>query len=168
MNLAGFPVVLSDTAGMRESDDLVEREGIRRAKERLENCDLRICVFDSSRLEVSQELKDLIDENTIVIFNKADLLPATISTQELIHQARLEDVRPQSYLISCSSQAGLSEMLEGLAVRVKAMCEGSGSHTPALTQTRHRENLQGCVEALKYFMGKTVMYSIDLHFVYVL
>ncbi|XP_075887327.1 5-taurinomethyluridine-[tRNA] synthase subunit GTPB3, mitochondrial isoform X3 [Nelusetta ayraudi] len=50
LDIGGFPVLLSDTAGLRESPDLVEREGVRRARERMEQADLTLVVADCDHL----------------------------------------------------------------------------------------------------------------------
>ncbi len=76
INLDGIPVKVIDTAGIRETEDVVERIGVERSKEKLEEADLVLLVLDTSR-ELDQEDKDIIesvkDKKCILILNKIDL-----------------------------------------------------------------------------------------------
>lgn len=76
VSVGGFVLKLSDTAGIRETSDVVESMGVKRAKERIESAALIIAVFDSSR-EISDEDREIIeltkDKNTIAVINKNDL-----------------------------------------------------------------------------------------------
>ena len=78
LNMGGYAVRLVDTAGLRDSEDVVEREGVRRAKRRAENAQLRVVLFDATDARLSDELLQtaaMVDERTIVVFSKVDLLP---------------------------------------------------------------------------------------------
>ena len=76
INLDGIPIRIIDTAGIRESQDIVEKIGIQKSKEKINEADLIILVLDASR-ELDDEDKDIIeavkDKNTIVLLNKSDL-----------------------------------------------------------------------------------------------
>ena len=81
LNVGGYAVRLVDTAGLRDSEDVVEREGVRRAKRRAEDAQVRVVVFDASDARLSDELLQtaaMVDERTIVVFSKVDLLPPTV------------------------------------------------------------------------------------------
>ncbi len=85
MNIEGIPVRLVDTAGIRETDDIIEKMGVDRAKNYLAQADLVICVIDASKpiLEAEIELlKEVSHKNTIVLLNKADI--NTVITKEEI------------------------------------------------------------------------------------
>jgi len=81
LDLRGYPVTLVDTAGLRESQDAIESEGIRRALKRAEQADLKLLIFDG-QFWPSRDLPTdaLKDDNSILIVNKADLLPAMDET----------------------------------------------------------------------------------------
>jgi tRNA modification GTPase len=70
MDIAGFLVKISDTAGIRESSDLIEKEGIKRAINKANSADLKIYLIDATNPEFD---KNLIDEKTILVINKIDL-----------------------------------------------------------------------------------------------
>ena len=79
IDLEGIPVHVADTAGIRETSDLIEAEGVRRARQALEAADIVLLIKDASEQETPEE--DLIAEfppgvATIIVGNKIDLLPA--------------------------------------------------------------------------------------------
>ena len=85
VNINGVPLKLIDTAGIRETDDIVEQIGVERSKKALKEADLVLLVLNASEpltaqdrqlLEISQET------NRIILLNKTDL-PETIETSEL-------------------------------------------------------------------------------------
>src|SRR5262249_1642324 len=77
LDLGGYPVVLADTAGVRDSADSVEEEGVRRARARAASADLKLLVLDATKPEEAAALRDLIDARTIVVVNKSDLMQET-------------------------------------------------------------------------------------------
>ena len=79
IDLAGYPVVLADTAGLRDSADLIEQEGLRRALARAEASELRLFVYDSGRPEDAQGAAAWPGPDTLVVANKIDLLPRSPS-----------------------------------------------------------------------------------------
>ncbi|PRP80033.1 tRNA modification GTPase [Planoprotostelium fungivorum] len=72
LNFSGFPVVFSDTAGIRNSSEKIEIEGIKRAKERYNSADLRICLLDADDIGKIDEISDMVVPGTIVVINKVD------------------------------------------------------------------------------------------------
>jgi tRNA modification GTPase len=75
IDLAGYPVVLADTAGLRESDDLVEQEGLRRALRRAEEAEIRLFVFDARCPNETRSAAAWPGPDTILVANKIDLVP---------------------------------------------------------------------------------------------
>ncbi|MFT5703776.1 MAG: tRNA modification GTPase, partial [Rickettsiales bacterium] len=71
LNIAGIPVIISDTAGIRDTKDLVEIEGVKRALQKANDADLKIFVSDLYSLSSIND--NLIDSNTILVINKIDL-----------------------------------------------------------------------------------------------
>ena len=72
LDLGGYPVALADTAGLRDSSDPVEGEGIRRAKARAAAADLKLVLFDASAPPDPESLA-LLDERSVVLATKSDL-----------------------------------------------------------------------------------------------
>ena len=91
----GIVINLFDTAGIRESDDVVEGIGIKKSVEKLEKSDLVIAVFDSLNFdEEDKEILKLVkNKDTIVVFNKSDILENKDNTQLFI-SALNKDIEP--------------------------------------------------------------------------
>ena len=73
LNLNGLPVVVSDTAGIRESKNEIEKKGIKLALKRAEDADLNIVVIEPKNADFTGFLKDLISDKSILVVNKSDL-----------------------------------------------------------------------------------------------
>jgi tRNA modification GTPase len=140
MDLAGYPVLMADTAGIRESVGDIEAEGVRRARERAADADLRIVVIDGHSAEGVNIAEDLIDEATIVVVNKIDLgKPWGDWGKEAL----------ASFPISVLTGEGIEEFLLGLESAVK---ERIGvTESPVITRARHRDAVQDCLSALDRF-----------------
>uniref|UniRef100_A0A3Q2TU02 5-taurinomethyluridine-[tRNA] synthase subunit GTPB3, mitochondrial n=1 Tax=Fundulus heteroclitus TaxID=8078 RepID=A0A3Q2TU02_FUNHE len=166
LDIGGFPVLLSDTAGLRDSPDLVEQEGVRRARERVQQADLTLVVVDSTILpsEVKQAgavlLKHLESVLTsqeqpeagrcLLVLNKTDLLPEA-QREQLSLGLRGTSGLPPVCLISCQTSEGLKDFLTVLQSTVQTMCADPLSGAPTLTQARHRAHLQQCAAALAQY-----------------
>lgn len=209
VNIGGFPVALSDTAGLRQSDDVVEIEGIRRALDRYLKADLKILMIDSlsfcdnlstnknvqssvkSYIHLLTSLTQLEDvgenpycdsdrkdnisgenshsghivqkdtssskpidrieeismENIIVVLNKTDKL------SEKEFKALHDHVHGMNYefhvcLLSCLTNYGFTEFLGDLKMRVKDLCGDPLVGHPSLTQERHRDLINRCLQNL--------------------
>ncbi|KAM3619584.1 uncharacterized protein V6R79_010459 [Siganus canaliculatus] len=166
LDIGGFPVVLSDTAGLRESPDLVEMEGVRRARERVEQADLTLVVVDCTDLpsdtqqtaaflhshlrSVLQTQEQSETDKFLLVLNKTDLLPEE-QQQKLHRELSCVSGLPAVSLISCHTNEGLQEFLSALHSSVKALCGDPLVGAPTLTQARHRAHLQQCFAALAQY-----------------
>ena len=148
LNLAGYPLLVADTAGLRTSGDAIEAEGVRRAKAWAEDADLKLALFDGEGLpHFDAETQGLLDAQTIVAVNKLDTLDAALhDIPETI------DGFPVLAL-SVKSGAGLDDLLDQLTVRVAERCHAA-SEGPAPTRARHRESLQRTEQALARFLAR--------------
>ncbi|WP_225770336.1 tRNA uridine-5-carboxymethylaminomethyl(34) synthesis GTPase MnmE [Inquilinus sp. Marseille-Q2685] len=132
LDLRGFPVVLADTAGLRETFDEIEAEGIRRSHRRAAEADLRLVIRDAAD-PASGDPALGPGPDTIRVVNKIDRSPDA---------PRAEDEIP----ISVRTGAGLDRLLDVLAGAVERRLTGDGS--PALTRARHRAALEDARDAL--------------------
>uniref|UniRef100_A0A6P8S3U3 5-taurinomethyluridine-[tRNA] synthase subunit GTPB3, mitochondrial n=1 Tax=Geotrypetes seraphini TaxID=260995 RepID=A0A6P8S3U3_GEOSA len=169
LNIGGYPVVLSDTAGLRETEDSIEQEGMRRAWERLDQADLVVAVMDSaelSRVLSSSEggsrnvlqgclknMSTLPSDNGmlqtrpyILALNKVDLLEPAAQERLVVACREMELI--QACLLSCRTGEGLEGFLNLLKENLEKMCGNPLVGTPSLTQTRHRLHLASCLEAM--------------------
>ena len=140
LNLDGYPVVVSDTAGIRASKDEIEKKGIKLALKRAEEADLRLVVVEPKSLNFKGFLKDLLDENSILVINKSDLLNKNLDSQIM----KLEHVA-----ISILNNSNLDILIN----RIKSKLKNKFVSTEdiLITRERHRQHLEQCVEHLKSF-----------------
>lgn len=129
--IGGYAVTLSDTAGLRDSDDVVEAEGIRRAHARAVGADLRLWVRSPSETANDDPAAQFAKADDLQVLNKADL-GALAPVEGMQHLA-----------VSTQSGQGLSELHDWIAARLAR--DLSGADFPAVTRERHRRRL---VEAL--------------------
>jgi tRNA modification GTPase len=134
--LAGFPVTLADTAGLRESAEIVESEGIRRALARAEEADIRIGVVDSSDVSRNQESGLPLREGDLLVFNKTDIgAPQTLT------------LPCESRSVSARTGAGIDAVEAWLEETVRTRL--SAREAPALSRARHRRAVTEGREALR-------------------
>ena len=136
LDLAGYPVIVADTAGLRAAVDAIEGEGVRRALARAEQADLRLLVLDASADTADADLLDMINEDTIPVLNKIDLAAPPPCLGGLT-----------AVPISVKTGAGLATLLAAVETAVTARLELSGG--PSLTRARHRAALEICLAALQ-------------------
>ena len=74
LNINGFDVNIFDTAGIRETSDIIEEEGVKRAVKTASSADLKILIIDVNNFNLNSKITDLIDENTLILINKIDLI----------------------------------------------------------------------------------------------
>lgn len=145
LDLGGFPVVIADTAGLRESKAAVEQEGVRRARARAAESDLRMTLFDGKIWpKCDPETRALVDENTLPVITKADL-HAKIENPQIGGVAAIS--------LSAKTGEGMEALLERLEEAIRARM--AGSETAPLTRLRHRRHLEECLGALERFPKAT-------------
>jgi tRNA modification GTPase len=141
LDLAGYPVILADTAGLREARDAIEAEGIKRARARAAAADLTIVVLDIARPDAAAAMNAELATAAIVVGNKLDLLETADRDSAL---ARLP---PSAVALSTVTGEGLTLLLGRLAETVKERYAATAG--PVLTRSRHRAALADCVAALR-------------------
>ncbi|NOY52065.1 MAG: tRNA uridine-5-carboxymethylaminomethyl(34) synthesis GTPase MnmE [Deltaproteobacteria bacterium] len=150
VNIEGIPFCFLDTAGFRQSEDPVEREGIRRSREAIERADLILLLFDLSRRpdEEDREIVRLTrGKDVVLIFNKKDLVPDENRGNQFFGEL-IKEISPKIMIHTCLLHAdGIKE----LKVRLKDLIlEGKKafSESVIVTQTRHLHALKEAREAL--------------------
>ena len=141
LDLGGWPVIVADTAGLRDSDCEIESEGVRRAEARAAVADFKLCVFDGTRYpDLDAATLEMIDESTLVVLNKRDLMDDEVSST----------LRGRPVLIlSAKAGDGVDQLVAALAEIVESrFAVGSA---PVLTRERHRTAVAEAVAALTRF-----------------
>ena len=136
LDLGGVPVTVADTAGLRESADAVEAEGVRRARCWAESADLRIAVFAAPEWPgMERATETAMNGAAVVAVNKIDLTGG-----------RVPAGGPAAVGISCRDGRGLAGLEAELGSWVRRLAAPGSA--PALTRARHRAALGECCEAL--------------------
>ncbi len=138
LNLGGFPVILMDTAGIREAAGEVEQEGIRRALAHTRAADLVLWLRDAT--EPCGGAPDLLTVESgakvIEALNKIDLTAA--------------EPRGDALPLSVKTGEGVDRLIARLTEEVQQAADIG--ENPAITRTRHRHELERCSQALDNFL----------------
>jgi len=131
MDIDGYPVIVADTAGLRDSNEEIEAEGIRRAKQQADQADMILAVIDGSVDDNDAETNKLPPEKTVRLINKAD---------------KISDRKGTDLFVSAKTGEGIDALLDLIGKTVvDAM---SMNEEPSLTRLRHRQALENCVDSL--------------------
>jgi tRNA modification GTPase len=135
IDLGGYPVVLADTAGLRDSGDAIEQEGLRRARRRADEADLRLFVYDARHPADAEGAAAWPEDATIRVANKIDLLPRACASLPV-------DAVP----VSALTGDGVEALLVGLG---DAVAKTYRNAAPTLTRARHRAALEDAATAFE-------------------
>jgi len=150
LNIDGYPVIVSDTAGIRESKNEIERKGIKLSLNRAEEADLKLVVVDAKNLDFTDVLKGFLDENAILVINKSDLLEGDIDP---------EIKKLNHVLISIKQNLNIDELI--LKIKDDLKSKFISSDDILITRERHRQHLEQCLEQLKNFNKKKEVEDFD-------
>ena len=150
LNLDGYPVIISDTAGIRDSIDEIEKKGIKLALEKAENADLNIIVLEPKSVNLSHFLNGIAYKNAIVVINKTDLG---------IDKLNNEFKKYNPIQISIKEEKNLDKLLNLIKENLKN--KFISSEEIFITRQRHRMNLEECVTCLKNFEEKNTKEDFD-------
>lgn len=141
-DLGGYPVIFTDTAGIRHSDDQIEQQGIAIAMDKIAKADIVLALFDASidTPEIFKEIKKESENKLLYTANKIDTLTSE-QCSNLKNQGCI--------LISANQGIGLDVLLEHISAEIKNKFTSSSSIL--ITRQRYREALKECVENLRAF-----------------
>jgi tRNA modification GTPase len=148
LDLDGYPLTLLDTAGIRDSCDPVEQEGVRRARERAAAADLVLWVTDASAADGAVDIGPRpIDAQVWRLRNKIDLVAAdAVAKAGPRTESSSKDGINRSLTISAATGAGVDTLIAALAVHAGKFF--SSTEPPLVTRARHRRALEETVAAL--------------------
>ncbi len=150
LNIDGYPVIISDTAGIRDSQDEIEKKGIKLSLNKAEEADLKLVVVDAKSLDFTDVLKDLLHENAILVINKSDLLEKNIDP---------EIKKTNHVLISIKENKNIEELI--LKIKNNLKNKFITSDDILITRERHRQHLQQCLDNLNNFNQKKEIEDFD-------
>ncbi len=143
LDLGGYPVVVADTAGLREAESAIEREGVRRSLARVRDADLVLWLVDAEA-PVWSPPPDVSDgaAEVMIVLNKTDLVAP-------------DPMHPLAARISARTGAGIADLESALADAVTSRLSDATPDTAIPTQARHREALTRCRAALVRALAPT-------------
>ena len=150
LNIDGYPVIISDTAGIRDSKDEIEKKGIRLSLKKAEKADLKLVVVDAKSIDLSGFLNDLLKDDAILVVNKLDLLKEKIDSKIL---------KFNHVSISLKDNLNLDELISKIkkSLKNKFITE----EDILITRERHRQHLVQCADHLKNFLDKNDKKDFD-------
>ncbi len=143
LNIDGYPVVVCDTAGIRESKNEIEKKGIKLALDKAEDADLKLIVIEAINVDFKGILKELMNENAILVVNKSDLIKEKLN---------LEIKKFEHVLISIKNNLNMEELI--LKIKNKLQGKFISNEDILITRERHRQHLVECMKNLKNFNNK--------------
>ena len=150
LNIDGYPVVVSDTAGIRDSKNEIEKKGIKLALDKAENADLKLIVIDAKNIDFKGVLKELMDENAILVVNKSDLLKEDLN---------FEIKNYEHVLISVKNNLNVEDLI--FKIKNKLKNKFITSEDILITRARHRQHLEQSLNYLKNFEEKNEAEDFD-------
>ena len=150
LNLDGYPVVISDTAGIRDSKNEIEKKGIKLALKKSENADLNVIVIEPKSVDFKDFFNDNITKKSILVINKIDL-----GTDQISSEIKKYD----PIYISIKEEKNLDELINLIKENLKN--KFVSSEDIFITRERHRINLEQCLESLKNFEEKKSLEDFD-------
>ena len=151
LNIDGYPVILSDTAGIRDSKDEIEKRGLRLALKKAEDADLNLIVIEPKNAHFTGFLKDLISsDKTIIVVNKSDL-----GVNDMI----LDFKKYNPIYISIKNNKNINSLIS--VIKDKLKNQFISSEDILITRERHRQHLEQCVLHLENFKNKNNLEDFD-------
>jgi len=140
LNLDGYPVILSDTAGIRSSKDEIENKGIKLALNRADEADLKLIILEPKSVDFKGFLKDLVDKDSIIVLNKIDQDTDNIDME-------IKNLNPIP--ISIKEDKNLDKLIHKIKEKLKNKL--INLEDSLISRSRHRENLEQCLFHLNNF-----------------
>ena len=150
LNIDGYPVIISDTAGIRDSKNEIEKKGIKLSLNRAKEADLKLVVVDAKNLDLTDVLKGLLDDNAILVINKSDLLENDI-------EPKIKKIN--HVLISIKENSNIEELI--LKIKNNLKNKFITGEDILITRERHRQHLQQCLDYLNNFNQKKEVEDFD-------
>ena len=148
LNIDGYPVILADTAGIREAKNEIEKKGISLALSKFKEADLNLIVIDNSSRTLDKRIKNLINENSIVVLNKSDI--------DNSQKYNFKEV----VLVSVKENKNIDELVE--KIKKQLSTKFAISKNILVTRERHRIKLHHCLNEINNFLKKDQKKDIEI------
>ena len=149
LNLEGYPVILADTAGIREAKNDIEKKGVSLALGKSKEADIKIVVIDNSSKKINNDILKMIDNNTIVLLNKSDISGK---------QNYRFDV--DTVLASVKGNKNIDKLINLIINKLSK--KFSHNSSILVTRERHRIKLKECLKEIDNFLKKDQTKDLEL------
>ncbi len=149
LNLNGYPVILADTAGIREAKNEVEKKGISLALGKSKEADLNIIVIDNSSKKINKEIQNMINKDTIILLNKSDV------SDKQNHKFNVDTV-----LASVKNNKNIDKLID--LIKAKLSKKFTSNNSALITRERHRIKLNDCLKEIDKFLKKDQNKDLEL------
>ena len=149
LNLDGYPVILADTAGIREAKNEVEKKGISLALGKSKEADLNIVVIDNSSKKINKEIQSMINKDTIILLNKSDV------SDKQNHKFDVDTV-----LASVKNNKNIDKLID--LIKAKLSKKFTSNNSALITRERHRVKLNDCLKEIDKFLKKDQNKDLEL------
>lgn len=153
LDLNGYPVIITDTAGIRETEEAIERQGVEIAYRKIEDADLLLCLYDASQdtVQVFKKIEKTFKNKMIYIANKSDNL-----TKEQCSEIKKQGIT----LISVKQQQGIDIVLNKISAVIND--KFTSNSNLLITRARYREALNEALRSLDLFnLNKEIELSAE-------
>jgi len=150
LNLDGYPVIISDTAGIRNSKNEIEKKGIKIALNRAEDADLKLVIISAKNVDFTRLMKALLLKNAILVVNKLDLIK---------YKKKSKFKEYDHIFISIKKNLNLNKLISKIKGKLKK--KFNSTKDILITRERHRQNLINCVQHLEEFQKKKTAQDFD-------
>ena len=144
LDLKGIAITFFDTAGLRESNDAIEREGVKRAINKIENSDLRIIILTGDTYK-NKEILNYIEKDTLIILNKIDLLEE-IEIEEIKFFLNKNNINNEIFPISIKNKDNIEDFINQISNRVEKII--TPYRNSSLIRERYRQELNNTINYL--------------------
>ncbi len=149
LNLDGYPVILADTAGIRDAKNEIEKKGISLAFGKSKEADLNIVVIDNSSKKINEEIQSMINKDTIILLNKSDV------SDKQNHKFDVDTL-----LASVKNNKNIDKLIN--LVKDKLSKKFLSNNSALITRERHRVKLNDCLKEIDKFLKKDQNKDLEL------
>ena len=149
LNIDGYPVILADTAGIREAKNEIEKKGISLALNKSKEADLTIIMIDNLSKTINDKIKDLINKDSIVLLNKSD-----------INDNQNHKFDADTIMVSVKDNKNIDILIE--KIKEKLSNNFTTNNSTLITRERHRVKLNDCLREIDNFLKKDQNIDIEL------
>ena len=150
LNIEGFPVIISDTAGIREARNEIEKKGIKLSLKKANEADLNVIIIEPKSKQNQAFLNKFMNERSILIVNKVDNNKVRLTS-------KIKKFKP--ILISIKKKKNIQKVITLIKHKIKNQFKGN--ENILITRMRHRQNLEDCFNSLKNFNNKKDINDFD-------